>query len=79
MLKIAGKIFSSRLFTGTGKFKNSDLMHNALLESGSELVTVALKRVDVQNENDDILQHLNHPQFNLLPNTSFFAARELPP
>jgi thiazole synthase len=70
MLKIADKLFTSRLFTGTGKFKNSDLMRDALLESGSELVTVALKRVDVQNENDDILQHLNHPQFNLLPNTS---------
>ena len=70
MLKIAGKIFTSRLFTGTGKFKSSDLMRDALLESGSELVTVALKRVDVQNEKDDILLHLNHPQFNLLPNTS---------
>lgn len=70
MLKIAGKIFTSRLFTGTGKFKSSDLMREALLESGSELVTVALKRVDVQNEQDDILIHLNHPQFNLLPNTS---------
>jgi len=70
MLKIADKIFTSRLFTGTGKFKSSDLMREALLESGSELVTVALKRVDVQNEQDDILIHLNHPQFNLLPNTS---------
>jgi thiazole synthase len=70
MLKIADKLFTSRLFTGTGKFKSSDLMREALLESGSELVTVALKRVNVQNENDDILQHLSHPQFNLLPNTS---------
>ncbi len=70
MLKIADKIFNSRLFTGTGKFKSSDLMREALLESGSELVTVALKRVDVQNEQDDILLHLSHPQFNLLPNTS---------
>jgi thiazole synthase len=70
MLKVADKTFASRLFTGTGKFKNSSLMRDALLESGSELVTVALKRVDVQDEQDDILQHLNHPQFNLLPNTS---------
>jgi len=45
-------------------------MEDALLASGSELVTVALKRVDLQNENDDILKHLAHPQFNLLPNTS---------
>lgn len=70
MLKIADKIFNSRLFTGTGKFSNSALMQEALLKSGSELVTVALKRVDVQNEQDDILLHLSHPQFNLLPNTS---------
>jgi thiazole synthase len=70
MLKIGNTFFNSRLFTGTGKFKNSELMREALLESGSELVTVALKRVDVQNEQDDILVHLNHPQFNLLPNTS---------
>lgn len=69
-LTIAGKTFNSRLFTGTGKFSSSKLMEEALLASGSELVTVALKRVDVKNENDDILKHLSHPQFNLLPNTS---------
>lgn len=69
-LKIADKIFSSRLFTGTGKFGSNELMREALLTSGSELVTVALKRVDMHNENDDILKHLSHSQFNLLPNTS---------
>ncbi len=69
-LKIADKFFTSRLFTGTGKFGSSALMEEALLASGSELVTVALKRVDMRNDNDDILKHLSHPQFNLLPNTS---------
>ncbi|MBS1646693.1 MAG: thiazole synthase [Bacteroidetes bacterium] len=69
-LVIANKTFHSRLFTGTGKFSSSLLMEEALLASGSELVTVALKRVDTQNPNDDILKHLAHPQFNLLPNTS---------
>lgn len=69
-LIIAGKIFNSRLFTGTGKFSSSILMEEALLASGSELVTVALKRVDVKNTADDILKHLQHTQFNLLPNTS---------
>lgn len=69
-LKIADKVFNSRLFTGTGKFGSSQMMEEALLASGSELVTVALKRVDVHNESDDILKHLSHPQFNLLPNTS---------
>ncbi len=70
LLKIAGKTFNSRLFTGTGKFSSSELMEKALLASGSELVTVALKRVDVSNNEDDVLHHLAHPQFNLLPNTS---------
>lgn len=69
-LRIADKEFSSRLFTGTGKFSSSIAMRDALLESESELVTVALKRVDVHNETDDILNHLNHSRINLLPNTS---------
>jgi thiazole synthase len=69
-LKIADKTFHSRLFTGTGKFSSSQLMEEALLASGSELVTVALKRVDVNSDRDDILKHLSHAQFNLLPNTS---------
>ncbi len=69
-LKIADKEFSSRLFTGTGKFKSSALMEEALVASGSELVTVALKRVEVNNQQDDILKHLKHKHINLLPNTS---------
>tara|TARA_R110000850_G_scaffold98994_7_gene205219 strand:+ start:1132 stop:1902 length:771 start_codon:yes stop_codon:yes gene_type:complete len=70
MLKIADKIFNSRLFTGTGKFSSSELMEDSLLASGSELVTVALKRVDVNEKDDDILIRLKHPHINLLPNTS---------
>ena len=69
-LVIAGKIFGSRLFTGTGKFSSSALMEEALLASGSELVTIALKRVDVNNQQDDILQHLKNERISLLPNTS---------
>jgi thiazole synthase len=70
-LIIANKKFNSRLFTGTGKFSSSSLMEEALLVSASELVTVALKRVDIRkSEDDNILKHLSHPQFNLLPNTS---------
>jgi len=45
-------------------------MEEALLASGTELVTVALKRVDAHNGQDDMLLHLAHPQLNLLPNTS---------
>ncbi len=69
-LKIGDKLFSSRLFTGTGKFSSSQLMKKALLASESELVTLALKRVDVNNSEDDILTHLNAKHINLLPNTS---------
>jgi thiazole synthase len=69
-LVIAGRTFSSRLFTGTGKFSSAPLMEEALLASGSELVTVALKRVDVTSADDDLLRHLGHAQFSLLPNTS---------
>ncbi|ALL07247.1 thiazole synthase [Pedobacter sp. PACM 27299] len=70
MLKIANKTFHSRLFTGTGKFSASAIMEAALLASGSELVTVALKRVDLNHPAENLLKHLHHPQLNLLPNTS---------
>lgn len=69
-LKIADKTFNSRLFTGTGKFSNSNLMRSAIIASESELVTVALKRVEIENEADDILVHLKEKHLNLLPNTS---------
>lgn len=69
-LIIADKEFNSRLFTGTGKFKSNAEMGEALLASGSELVTMALKRVDVKDDNDDILKHLSDQQFSWLPNTS---------
>jgi thiazole synthase len=70
MLTIAGKIFGSRLFTGTGKFSSATVMEESLLASGSELVTVALKRVDLKDQQDDIISHLRHPHISLLPNTS---------
>jgi thiazole synthase len=69
-LKIADKIFQSRLFTGTGKFATNTLMREAILASGSELVTMALKRVDLTNTHDDLLENLRHPSISLLPNTS---------
>jgi thiazole synthase len=82
-LIIADKVFTSRLFTGTGKFGDHSIMEAALLASGSELVTVALKRVSMDGEDDDILLHLHHSHISLLPNTSgvrnaeeaIFAAR----
>lgn len=70
MLTIAGKTFRSRLFTGTGKFNDKTTMVAALQASGSELVTMALKRVDLESQDDDILQPLIENGMNLLPNTS---------
>src|SRR5688572_29258115 len=69
-LKIANKEFSSRLFLGTGKFGSSAQMEEAVLASGSELVTVALKRIDLETDTDSLLSHLQHPHIHLLPNTS---------
>lgn len=69
-LKIADKTFESRLFTGTGKFSNTQLMREAIIASESQLATVALKRVDVNDDSDDMLTHLNANSINLLPNTS---------
>ena len=70
LLKIADKEFNSRLFLGTGKFGSSKQMEESVLSSGSELVTIALKRIDLETDTDDLLSHLQHPKINLLPNTS---------
>ncbi|MDK7107053.1 thiazole synthase, partial [Enterobacter hormaechei] len=48
MLRIADKVFDSHLFTGTGKFASPQLMVDAIRESGSQLVTLAMKRVDLR-------------------------------
>ena len=69
-LFIAGRQFSSRLLIGTGKFASCELMTAAIEESGTEIVTVALRRVDIENENDDMLGTIDRSQYLLLPNTS---------
>lgn len=69
-LKIGDRIFNSRLFLGTGKFGSPKEMEAAVLASESELVTVALKRVDTNRADDNLLASLHHPHINLLPNTS---------
>lgn len=70
MLRIADKTFTSRLFTGTGKFASAEVMAAAVRESGSELVTLAMKRVDLRSRNDAILAPLQTAGVSLLPNTS---------
>lgn len=70
MLQIGGKEFQSRLFLGTGKFGSSKQMEEAVLASGTELVTVALKRIEPSTDTDSLLHALQHPHIHLLPNTS---------
>ena len=69
-LVIAGRQFDSRLLIGTGKFSSCGLMASAIEESGAEIVTVALRRVDIENENDDMLSAIDRSRYLLLPNTS---------
>jgi len=69
-LIFADKKFQSRLFIGTGKFSSNEIMGKAVAASGSELVTVALKRFNIDDEKDDMLKHLKIPNVNLFPNTS---------
>lgn len=69
-LIIGGRAFNSRLFVGTGKFRSNDEMARAIEASGSEMVTVAMKRVDMANPADDMLAHVRRPGIQLLPNTS---------
>ncbi|MCW8906085.1 MAG: thiazole synthase [Sedimenticola sp.] len=69
-LKIGDFSFDSRLFLGTGKFGSNELMHDAVVASGSQLVTVALRRVKLQEREDEVVSHLQIPGVRLLPNTS---------
>ncbi len=70
-LIIAGREFNSRLFLGTGKFNNNDLMAKAIDASETEMVTVAMKRIELQDKQDDLLRHIvQNPRIQLLPNTS---------
>ncbi|STW66047.1 thiazole biosynthesis protein ThiG [Klebsiella michiganensis] len=67
MLRIADKTFESHLFTGTGKFAAPDVMVEAIRASGSQLVTLAMKRVDLRQHNDAILAPLLAPALACCP------------
>ncbi len=69
-LVIAGRQFDSRLLVGTGKFASNQAMVAAMEHSGSEIVTVALRRVDIDNPEDSLLSHIDTDRYLLLPNTS---------
>ncbi len=70
MLKIADKNFTSRLLVGTGKFASIEIMKKAVEASGSEMVTVALRRVDINKPGEDLLGAIDRSKYVLLPNTS---------
>ena len=69
-LVIAGREFDSRLFLGTGKFSSNLLMEQSIIASETEMVTVAMKRIDLDDKEDDMLKHIVNPNIQLLPNTS---------
>jgi thiazole synthase len=69
-LIIAGRAFRSRLLLGTGKFSSPEMMKRAIEASGAEIVTVALRRVELDNPQDSILSHIDTKRTLLLPNTS---------
>jgi thiazole synthase len=76
-LTIAGRAFSSRLIVGTGKFGSYEVMRGALEASGTEMVTVALRRVDLDaTGGPDILEFIDPERYLLLPNTSGAADAE---
>ena len=71
ILEIGDRKFTSRLFVGTGKFPSPDVMQEAIKASESQMITVAMKRVNMMNEaTDDMLTHINREHVQLLPNTS---------
>ncbi|HKJ13372.1 MAG: thiazole synthase [Desulfobulbaceae bacterium] len=70
MLKIADRTFRSRLFLGTGKFSSADTLKKTIQASGSEMITVALRRVDLNDPADDIMNVLDREKYLFLPNTS---------
>ncbi len=69
-LVIGEQSFSSRLMMGTGKFSSSEVMKEALEASDAEIVTVALRRVELDNPGDSILSYVDRDRFTLMPNTS---------
>lgn len=75
-LTIGGRIFSSRLLIGTGKFASLELMRSSLIASRSEVVTMALRRINLEDPQDQFLESIKNLSVLFLPNTS--GARSAP-
>jgi thiazole synthase len=70
-LKIAGRIFRSRLMLGTGKYRTPEIMAACHRESGAEIITVAVRRVKLSDgQKDSVLRHLLGESYFVLPNTA---------
>jgi len=70
-LEIAGRQFRSRLILGTGKYKDNKVMVEAITAAGTEIVTVAVRRVDLDRTKEEcVLYHLDQEKWSLLPNTA---------
>ncbi|VAX25103.1 Thiazole synthase [hydrothermal vent metagenome] len=69
-LVIAGREFTSRLLVGTGKYRSPLDMTEAVKSSGAQIVTVSLRRVDLDDPEDHILKHIDPGEYLILPNTS---------
>jgi thiazole synthase len=69
-LSIGNMEFTSRFMIGTGKFPSDEIMTQCLFESGAEIITVAIRRVDLKNPDSDILRVLDPKKIFILPNTS---------
>lgn len=70
-LQIADRKFGSRLIVGTGKYRDNETMVEAIQASGAEMITVAVRRVDLDRTRDEgILYHLARDEWLLLPNTA---------
>jgi len=70
-LEIAGRKFRSRLILGTGKYKDNQTMVEAITASGTEVVTVAVRRIDLDRTKEEgVLFHLDDKRWSLLPNTA---------
>lgn len=69
-LIIAGREFNSRLMVGTGKYATAELMVSALEASAAEIITVAVRRVNLDRSKESLLDHIDLKKYTLLPNTA---------
>jgi thiazole synthase len=69
-LKLGGRLFHSRLLVGTGKYASFALMKEALEKSGAEIVTVAVRRINLNRSSESLLDYIDTGRFTLLPNTA---------